>query len=331
MSLLTSVPVGSKTRSVALCPSSIPNEFLLATGSWDEAGRQNRVCTFSLRFDQSVMDSAVSLDQSRFLVQRTGMLDGFTDVIALKYLSDGSLAYGTADGLLGVMREGVRDFTWYAHSRGTTCRAMALQGEDELAAVFEDGTVIIGRASPSSAQHTVRLPSYLEPLDICWLGAHETCVSTANSRLLLLDTRASKATDTLIINSRAEAGKQLRIRALDHDPASSPDWLLCTGDDEASVRLWDRRNLSQVLAESLPTARRAITSIRMHRAIPNTILSGSVDGSVVQHQIEEGGALMEETWEMPSGAVPVAVNAVEMLGSLAVAALDNATVLAWRA
>jgi WD40 repeat protein len=208
---------------------------------------------------------------------------------------------------------------------------MAVQGEDELAALFEDGTVMLGRATPSSAQRTLRLPSHLEPLDICWLGSHETCVSTASSRLLFLDSRAPTVTDTLIMNSRAEAGKQLRIRTLDHDPLGSPDWLLCTGDDEASVRLWDRRNLSQVLAESLPTARRAITSVRMHRAIPNTILSGSVDGSVVQHQVMEGGgSLIEEVWEMPSTAVPVAVNSLEMLGSLAVAALDNATVLAWR-
>lgn len=319
MSLITVVPVGSKTRSVALAAAFASDEFLLATGSWDQDS--NTLGLYSITFNAGEMDEAASLDQCQFAVQRTRTVDVAADVRCMQFLSADRLVYGLADGAVGCLGDaGGAEVT--RHSSAVT--GLDLSGEAILSC-SEDGHVMI--SAPTSTASSLDLPRIFQPTQLRWTGSHTFAVGTANSKVLLYDSRTMKSASSLTFAQRMNPAKQLKIRAVDSDPAAA-EWLLGTGDDDGMVRLWDLRNPEQPLTQSAHTGRRPISAVKIHRSLPNTIVSGGTDGSMLLQTFN--GAELEEAWRMPTSCLPASVNSIDMLGSLTAAGLDSASSLVWR-
>jgi len=335
MSLLTTIPVGSKTLSLSLFPSELINEFLLATGSWDISNHGNKIDLFALRCDPEVMDSSANMETGQFVVERLRTVGELGDVHALRHLDGRTLMYGTTKGVVGVLRDGVKELPWHVLPSGATCVSLdVLPKEHQVAAAFEDGSVLFGVVTYRKPVRYLKLPFCNVPTQIKVVGEQEAIVATSNSKLHFLDTRTSSIQSSVTVVPLLNTQKQLRITTVDSDPSQIP-WLFCTGDAEGLVRFWDRRNSTFPFAISNPDQRKALTSVRMHRSQPNSCISASIDGSLAQHTIEDNRdgqtAGLEEVWRMPGTKTPVPVNSLDMLDSLAVAGLDNASVLAWRA
>ena len=311
MSLRTFVPVGSKSRCVALCPSPNSNQFLLSTGSWDQD--RNSIGTFSLDLDATVMEEAASLATSRFRVSSLGScssIDG--DVTVMKYISEGQLVFGTSSGRVGLL-EGITIKTVIEHS-GAGCVSVDVLDDGQWLVVFADGNIEYGRVG---AFKRIALPKTTVPLAAKLVNPSHCIISTSTSKVILLDLQSGSIKETIRVSD-----KLVNVRAID-----SSDWLLCTGDDDGIVRLFDMRAPSAPIAVSVE-ARKTITAVKIHQSLPNQFISASIDGSIIRHELDGSGSLVE-TWRM-APAPTVAVNSLDMLGSLMAAGLDNASALVWR-
>lgn len=326
MSLISTIPVGSKTSSVSLHSSPHTNEVLLATGSWDQ-GESNEINFFNLKFDLDTMESETNLQSSQVTYSRLGMISNVADINDVKYLDYGNLLVARGDGVLGLVKQNGRTVE-RLESRPSACLSLDIVGTSQVAAVYRDGHVSFGKTSPSPKLESLQIPLAFAPTQAKWCDSIELAISTANSKVLFYDIRSTSAPSSIIsIAPQAHRYRPLKIRSL--DTVAFDPLILCTGDDEGMVRVWDRRNLLRPVAEST-AVRKPITSVQFHSSVPSCIISSAIDGSILQHRFDANQGAVEDVWQMPSAHTPAPVNNVAMLGSLSVAAMDNADVIVWR-
>jgi len=72
-----------------------------------------------------------------------------------------------------------------------------------------------------------------------------------------------------------------------------------------------------------------VTSVKFHPTIPAHVLSSGFDGNILLYN-----TLLPDTeaivWKAPEEHVPIVANSIDMLSSIAIAGLDNASILLWR-
>lgn len=249
------------------------------------------------------------------------------DVNCIKYCDSETLLIARGDGVLGFVKQNGRSVE-RLESRSSSCLALDIMESSQVVAIYRDGHVSFGDITQSLKLGSIQVPLAFVPTQVKWCDTNELAISTANSKVLFYDIRSTSApSSTIVIAPQVHRYRPLKIRSLDQ--STLDPFTLCTGDNEGMIRVWDRRNLLRPVAET-STARKPISSVQIHSSIPSCIISSAIDGSILQHHFDAAQGVVEDVWQMPSSYTPAPVNNLAMMGSLAVAAMDNADVDVWR-
>jgi WD40 repeat protein len=287
----------------------------------------NELQFFTLSFDQDTMESGADLGTAQVTSSKLGRVRNMADLNSIMYSNSDILMIAREDGVLGYVKQNGQSVE-RLESRTSACLSLDVSENSQVAAVYRDGYLSFGGISASQRQGSCQIPFAFTPTQVKWAGPGELAISTASSKIFLYDTRSILVpSSTISLMPDVHKHRPLRIRTL--SLAAQDSLILCTGDDEGKVRVWDRRNILRPVAESF-TARKPITSVQFHSSTPSCIVSSAIDGSILQHHFAASQSLLDDVWQMPSTFTPAPINNLAMMGSLTVAAIDNADVVVWR-
>lgn len=286
---------------------------------------------YSVVADLAAADEQPSLAGAEFGVRLRARIDHPEGhVSAVRFVDAHTVLAASSTGHLGTVDlRGTRLARLATLSAGVVAMDV-LAGQAVLG--LRDGTVAVCDVAAAARAQRHRLPAGATPTACRWLGPGLFAVATDTGRVLLFDAATATPVQEARLGpaARPDAARPCRVTALDADPGT--DGLLLTGDGAGGVLLWDRRSLDAPWLGTREPPRQTITGVCLHRSRPGRVVSAAADGSILEHaydaQAQDG---LVETWAMPPPVAPPArVNCLDMVGSLAVAGLDNADILAWR-
>lgn len=171
MSLITRVPVGSKTKTLALSPfigSYGRDEFWVVSGSWDDAPN-NKIRLNSILTDLSAFDDLPSLAGVHFQSKEIGTIalgaDHLNDV---RFIDSHKLVGGLASGALSLIDLKEMSLRPLAtHPSGAACKSLDV-GNGKIATCYEDGSVALHDYSGSSlcSSSTISFQLFLANKDL---------------------------------------------------------------------------------------------------------------------------------------------------------------------